>query len=110
GLLRHDPLARQRAGDEHGLAAVAAGDATAIVAQVEYFGGKRRLVESGHVAEAGYAGPRIVADAVGARPDGLSGPQVGAWPRSAASRRRRALPRPTSASSCRRTGTTSRIS
>src|SRR5690606_847319 len=89
GAPGHDPLAGQRAADEHGLATVEAGNATAVVAQVEDVGGERGLVESGHVAKAARTRPRIVADAL--RP-------------AARARRRRA----TSASSFRRTGTTSR--
>ena len=52
GLLGHHPLARQRAGHEHGLAALArrggpAGDAPAVVGQVEDLGFKGGLVDAG---------------------------------------------------------------
>src|SRR5690606_17719950 len=43
-------LAGQRAGDEHGLAVLAAGDATAVVAEVEDAGLEGGTVESGHGA------------------------------------------------------------
>src|SRR3546814_21095854 len=66
---------------EHGLAGVAAGGAAAVWAQVEEVGGERRLVESGHVAEAARTGPRIVADAP-------RRPQVGARPATAPEGRR----------------------
>src|SRR5690606_711058 len=79
-------------GDEHGLAGFEAGDATAVVAQVEDVGGERGLVESGHVAKAACTGPRIVADAQA--PPAMAG-DVARCPTSASSRRPTGTTNPT---------------
>src|SRR5690606_40876398 len=60
GQLDHHRLARQGAGDEHGLAVLAAGHAAAIVAEVEDLELERGTVESGHVAKAWAAGGRAL--------------------------------------------------
>src|SRR5690606_35377343 len=52
GQLGDHRLPGQRAGDEDGLAVLAAGDAAAVVAEVEDLDLERGTVESGHVAGA----------------------------------------------------------
>ena len=66
GLLRHHGFSRQRTGHEHGLARVrvafgTAGDAAAVVAEVEDVEPERRQVESGHGEEC-CGWPAIVAE------------------------------------------------
>jgi hypothetical protein len=76
GLLGHHHLARQRAGNEGDLAAlaVAAGDAAAIVAEVEDFGLEGGLVEAG-------AGSGHLATGCGQKMAGYCRrKRTGAWP------------------------------
>src|SRR5690606_6575248 len=113
-LLHAHAFARQRAGDEHGLARVggafgAAGDAAAVVAEVEDLELEGGLVDAGH----GWG-------ACGARDWGTGKRGIKATRALRAANSKGSLPcspfpvpgrpwvGPTSASRCRRTGTTSR--
>src|SRR5690606_17144041 len=98
-----------------GLAAVAQDGPAAVMAEVDDVGGERRLVESGHVAKAGAQG-RVLSQMPCLRRPGPPFP-VGAAMATMGIAGKASRPRPlpqgrrgylTSASSCRRTGTSSR--